>query len=147
MLIRARRERVFDAFVNPELTTKFWFSKSSGRLQPGAKVVWEWETFNLSAPVTVLEFTENERLVFEWGDPAEKVEWDFIPREADQTLVKIKTYATGSEDQRTATAVDLKGGFTMVLAGAKALLEQGVTLNLITDQFPDDCPYHSDEAN
>lgn len=30
MLIRKPVAEVFEAFVNPEITTKFWFTKSSG---------------------------------------------------------------------------------------------------------------------
>ncbi len=32
MLIRKPVAEVFEAFVDPEVTTKFWFAKSSGRL-------------------------------------------------------------------------------------------------------------------
>jgi len=32
--------------------------------------------------------------------------------------------------------LDSKGGFTWVLAGAKAWLERGINLNLIADAFP-----------
>jgi uncharacterized protein YndB with AHSA1/START domain len=38
MLIRRPMDVVFDAFVNPDVTTRFWFTKSSGRLEPGARV-------------------------------------------------------------------------------------------------------------
>jgi len=37
MLIRRPVADVFDAFVNPELTTKFWFTRSSGRLEAGKR--------------------------------------------------------------------------------------------------------------
>ena len=43
MLIRKPIAQVFEAFVNPEITTKFWFTKSSGRLALGKKVRWDWE--------------------------------------------------------------------------------------------------------
>ncbi|WOO40908.1 SRPBCC domain-containing protein [Rubellicoccus peritrichatus] len=140
MLIRVAVGRAFEAFINPELTTRFWFTKSSGKLIPGAIVTWYWEMFNLSTKVRVLEIIDNKTLMIEWGEPAAKVIWEFESRGVDQTLVKIKTYAEGKGDVLIATAVDLKGGFTMVLAGAKALLEQGVELNLIQDQFPDGPP-------
>ena len=32
MLIRRPASEVFEAFVDPDITTKFWFTKSSGRL-------------------------------------------------------------------------------------------------------------------
>jgi hypothetical protein len=35
MLIRRPAADVFEAFVNPDITTKFWFTKSSGRLEAG----------------------------------------------------------------------------------------------------------------
>ena len=40
MLIRKPVDQVFEAFVNPDITTKFWFTRSSGKLAPGAKVEW-----------------------------------------------------------------------------------------------------------
>jgi uncharacterized protein YndB with AHSA1/START domain len=43
MLIRKPVAEVFEAFVNPDITMKFWFTKSSGRLEAGKQVQWEWE--------------------------------------------------------------------------------------------------------
>jgi len=40
MLIRKPVAQVFEAFVNPDLTTRFWFTKSSGKLEPGKQVQW-----------------------------------------------------------------------------------------------------------
>ena len=55
MLIRRPVAEVFEAFVNPEITTKFWFTKSSGRLEVGKQVTWEWEMYGASTDVTVKE--------------------------------------------------------------------------------------------
>jgi uncharacterized protein YndB with AHSA1/START domain len=35
MLIRKSADVVYEAFVNPTITTKFWFTKSGGRLEVG----------------------------------------------------------------------------------------------------------------
>jgi uncharacterized protein YndB with AHSA1/START domain len=35
MLIRKPPAQVFEAFVDPEITRKFWFTKSTGRLETG----------------------------------------------------------------------------------------------------------------
>lgn len=53
MLIRRPVADVFEAFVNPEVTTKFWFTKSSGKLEPGERVRWEWEMYNSGTDVNV----------------------------------------------------------------------------------------------
>jgi len=53
MVIRRPAAEVFEAFVNPDITTQFWFTRSSGRLEPGTQVEWSWEMYNVSAAVTV----------------------------------------------------------------------------------------------
>jgi hypothetical protein len=44
---------------------------------------------------------------------------------------------SGDGDELVKQALDSTGGFTLVLAGAKALLEHNINLNLIADRFPD----------
>ena len=141
MLIRKPVAEVFEAIVNPEITTQFWFTKSSGRLELGKQVRWDWEMFGVGNVLTVKAFEMNRRIVMEWeGDPT-VVEWCFESRGADATLVKISNWGfPGSADQKLGQAVDSKGGYTMVLAGLKAWMEHGIELNLVRDQFPDGCP-------
>lgn len=43
---------------------------------------------------------------------------------------------TGTGDELVGYALDSSQGFTWVLAGAKALLEHGIELNLVPDRFP-----------
>ncbi|HJP91656.1 MAG TPA: hypothetical protein VJ875_06850 [Pyrinomonadaceae bacterium] len=40
-LIRRPVADVFEAFIEPDITTKFWFTKSSGRLKVGRQVKWD----------------------------------------------------------------------------------------------------------
>src|SRR3982750_382943 len=69
MLIRKPVAQVFQAFVDPAITTHFWFTKSSGNLAVGKTVTWEWEMYGVSMNVLVKELIENKRIVMEWGDP------------------------------------------------------------------------------
>ena len=55
MLIRKPVREVFEAFIDPAITSKFWFTKGSGRLEAGTTVHWEWEMYNISVPVDVKE--------------------------------------------------------------------------------------------
>ena len=87
MLIRRPVAEVFEAFVNPEITTKFWFTKSSGRLEAGKQVQWDWEMYGISVPVTVISVVPNTRILIEWvgrGSPT-TVEWIFTSREDGTT--------------------------------------------------------------
>lgn len=45
MLIRRPVAEVFEAFVNPEITSRFWFTQGSGRLETGKQVHWTWEMY------------------------------------------------------------------------------------------------------
>ena len=51
MLIRKPSSIVFNAFVDPAITAKFWFTKSSGKLETGKTFTWEWEMYNVSTNV------------------------------------------------------------------------------------------------
>src|SRR5688500_16595962 len=90
MLIRRPVAEVFEAFVNPNITTKFWFTKSSGRLEAGQQVQWDWEMYNISAPVTAKVLEPNKRILIEWpgySGPS-TVEWTFEPQEDGTTFVR-----------------------------------------------------------
>jgi uncharacterized protein YndB with AHSA1/START domain len=66
MLIRKSVAEVFEAFINPDITTKFWFTKSSGRLEAGKKVEWTWEMYGVSATVDAKVIEPNKRIIIEW---------------------------------------------------------------------------------
>ena len=51
MLIRKPVAEVFAAFIDPRITTRFWFTKSSGPLVAGTPVTWEWEMYEASTRV------------------------------------------------------------------------------------------------
>ena len=140
MLIRKPVEEVFEAFVDPAITTKFWFTKSSGRLEPGRKVRWDWEMYGASAQVSVKAVEKNQRILIEWSGngTTNLVEWLFAAHTDNTTLVRISNWGfSGSDDEKVKQAIDSKGGFTLVLAGLKALLEHNLFLNLVADQHPD----------
>ena len=139
MLIRRPVDDVFEAFINPDITTKFWFTRSSGRLETGTEAQWDWEMYDISVPVTAKAIEANKRIVIEWpgyGGPT-TVEWMFAPQEDGTTFVSItESGFTGSGDELVEKVSGSTGGFCLVLAGVKALLEHDVRLNLVADRFP-----------
>jgi uncharacterized protein YndB with AHSA1/START domain len=139
MLIRKPVAEVFTAFVDPTVTTRFWFTKSSGKLEAGKDIRWDWEMYGASALVSVKAIEPNARIFVEWGDPPRPVEWTFTPRADHTTLVSITERGfQGNGDEVVAQAIDSIGGATLVLASLKALLEHDVVLNLVADHYPDD---------
>ena len=141
MLIRKPVADVFEAFVNPAITTKFWFTKGSGRLDAGKQIRWDWEMYNVSVQVNVKAIEKNARILMEWsahGASPTSVEWIFTSRPEGTTFVSVTNSGfSGDEEKVVQQALDSTGGFALVLAGAKAFLEHNVQLNLVRDRFPE----------
>lgn len=140
MLIRKPVHEVFEAMVNPDITSKFWFSKGKGRLDKDRNVEWVWEMYGVSATVTVQQVVTDSSIAFTWGE-------EDIP-----TNVLITFTAKG--DNATFVSVEEKGwpadmpelieriagqteGWALVMAAMKAYLEQGVRIKVVEDRHPD----------
>lgn len=137
MMIRKPAPEVFEAFIEPSITTKFWFTKSNGRLEAGKTIIWEWEMYNVSAAIKVLSIVPRELISFEWDEPATTVDIAFSALTDDTTYVVIKNYGFSQKGGDLIAAIqDNTGGFTTVLDGLKAYLEHGIELNLVRDKFP-----------
>ena len=140
MLIRKPVAEVFAAFVDPAITANFWFTTGSGRLEPGARVQWEWEMYGASAEVDVLEMEPERRILVAW--PGEHgpttVEWRFTPLGGGTFVSITNSGFAGDVEQMVQQAIDATEGVTLVLAGLKAYMEHGVRLGLVADRFPAD---------
>jgi uncharacterized protein YndB with AHSA1/START domain len=140
MLVRAPASEVYRAFVDPEITTKFWFSKSTGRLDEHRRVRWDWEMYDVHSDVEVVELRPDERIVITWSgyQARERVEWTFTDRGDATTYVEIEDSGfAGKPHELAEQAVSATEGFAYTLAGAKAWLEHGLQLDLVPDKFPD----------
>lgn len=139
MLIRKPVAEVFEAFVDPDITTQFWFTKSSGRLEEGKQSQWDWEMYDISVPVSVKTIEPNKRIVITWPGYSSltTVEWEFAPQGDGTTFVSItESGFTGTQDELLKQVADSTQGFTLVLAGLKAFLEHNIRLNLVADRYP-----------
>ena len=139
MLIRKPIEEVFQAFINPAITTKIWFTKSSGKLEEGKETEWTWEMYNHSISIRTTIIEVNKKIVIEWGnsDEISTVEWTFKNLGEIGTFVSIVHSGFQGETEKLISQIrDSTEGFTLVLAGLKAYLEHNIELNLISDRFP-----------
>jgi uncharacterized protein YndB with AHSA1/START domain len=139
MLVRKPPDVVFQAFVDPAITTRFWFTKSTGRMEPGAAIKWDWEMYGVSANVSVKELEENRRILIEWGDEdgSTTVEFRFTPWDGDATYVEVtESGFRGGGDDIVTSVAGSTGGFSLVLCALKALLEHDVVLAVVGDRYP-----------
>jgi uncharacterized protein YndB with AHSA1/START domain len=139
MLIRRPVAEVFQAFVDPAITSRFWFTGGSGRLEPGTRVRWEWAVYGVGTDVVVKAIEPDRRILIDWdvdSDPNE-VEWTFEARGGETWVTVENRGFSGSFGEQTAKALDSTGGFTLVLAGAKIWLEHGIEPGFVVDRHPD----------
>lgn len=137
MLIRRPAEEVYEAFVDPAVTTKFWFTQSSGRLERGKHIKWEWQMYGAADTILVKELDLHRRILIQSEDGT-MTEWIFEQRSPNETFVSITNSGfTGTADEIVASAIDSMGGYTMVLCALKALLEHNIILNAVFDKAPD----------
>src|SRR5262245_27834948 len=138
MLIRKPVARVFAALVDPAITTKFWFTNGSGRLEAGKQVQWQWEMYGISISVTAKAVEPHKRIVIEW--PGYKtpttVEWTFTTHESGTFVGITESGFTGDGDELVKQVTASTQGFSLVLAGLKAYLEHGIQLNVVADRYP-----------
>ena len=140
LLIRKPIAEVFEALVDPAITTRFWFSKGSGRLEAGKQVRWDWEMYGVHTLVDVKAVDKNQRILIEWDVQKNPtlIEWTFDPRGESATFVIVKNWGfVGDADKVVAAALDSTGGFTFLLAGLKIFLEHGIEPNFVLDHAPD----------
>lgn len=146
MLIRKPIEVVFEAMVNPEITSKFWFTKSTGRVEPGTTLEWEWGQFGVSDMVDILEVQTHKYISFTWklGKLKTLVEMNFESQTDTSILVKVTESGfwetDPAEDNRLKKKISLmlgqNGGWNLMLSSMKAWLEHELDLNLTADHQP-----------
>ncbi len=55
VLIRRSPHDVFEALADPSITTKFQYTRSSGRMTEGAELTREWEMYRVSGKAWIKE--------------------------------------------------------------------------------------------
>lgn len=137
MLIRKPVVEVFTAFIDPEITSKFWFTSSMGHLMENKNVDWYWEKYEVTISVFVEQLINNQLIQIKWGEPTSTVDFIFEKISENETYLRIRNYEIPLEGSELITfVIKHTNDFTMLLDGAKAYLEYGAQLNLVNDRLP-----------
>lgn len=137
-VIRARPEKVFDAFVNPDIMKKFWFHRIDDGLRIGESVTWyigaDKDAFGFT--INVLDLRPSSLIHIKWGDENGWTEVKWILEETaggDTNLTIEESGFSGNDEQIIERVLDSTGGFNQVIVAAKALLEHGAPINVVSD--------------
>ncbi|HEY8690975.1 MAG TPA: SRPBCC domain-containing protein [Chitinophagaceae bacterium] len=122
---------VFEAIVDPEKMSNYFISKSSGRMEEGKTLVWEFPEMDMQFPVYIKKIEPDNYISFNWKDF----------RDGTETLVEFTltqkpnaTFVTVTEKSRDNDETGMKWlksnieGWANFLACLKAYMEYGINL-------------------
>ena len=141
-LIHKPVSEVFDAFVNPETMSRFWFTRRDDGLRAGETSAW-YLGARPDAPqfeVRVTSLVHPRLIVMEWENAGSltTVTWRFERKSQDTTLLRVEETGYSGDPQATiAAALDSTGGFNQVIIAAKAWLEHRAPINVVADHAGD----------
>ncbi|WP_315819324.1 SRPBCC domain-containing protein [Paraflavitalea speifideaquila] len=150
LLIRKPVAEVFEAFIDPAITSQFWYSRGSDRLDAGKPVTWYWDDYGVSTEVSPHAILKNKLIFFTWPGPGglvTTVDLTFTPKGKEATYVSVEEKGWDAGDKKLVEyVVGQTEGWTFVLSGLKAFLEYGIRLNLVSDHNPDVSATHQEPA-
>jgi uncharacterized protein YndB with AHSA1/START domain len=120
-------EIVFEGIVNPSQMTKYFISESSGRLESGKDVIWEFPEFDDKFPISEIRIETNSSISFVW-DPETVVKITLEKLQDNSTIVRVNENGKELNDDNLKWALENSGGWANFLACMKAYLEYGIQL-------------------
>ncbi|MFD1737004.1 SRPBCC family protein [Bacillus salitolerans] len=127
--ILSPKDVIFEAFIDPEKMSNYWFSSGSGRLKTGETITWFYKEYEAEVVIHVVDVEESEKIVFKWGPPNLERTVTISIIEVDQTTSIVEVMEEGfheTGDQLLREMVDNKEGWVYMLSCLKVYLEHGI---------------------
>ena len=121
---------VFEAIVDPVKMSSYFISKSSGRLEEGRQVFWQFPEFKDEFPVRTGKIERNKYISFYWTQDGIEllVEMTLTPTETNATIVTVTEKKRNNDDEGIKWLKGNTEGWANFLACLKAYLEYGINL-------------------
>lgn len=121
---------VFEAIVNPEKMSNYFISKSSGKMEEGKEIFWQFPEFDLEFPVRVGKIEKNKYISYYWDlDGLELfVEMTLKIKDNDSTIVTVTEKSRNNDETGIKWLKGNTEGWANFLACLKAYLEYGINL-------------------
>ena len=124
-------QRVFEAIVEPGLMTNYFISKSSGRMEEGKQLTWQFPEFDMEIPVTVDRVEHDRFISYYWdGEGGRKllVEMTLEPVKNGETKITVTEKGMPNDETGIKWLKSNTEGWANFLACLKAYLEYGINL-------------------
>ena len=118
---------VFDAVVDPDQMSQYFFTRASGPIRPG-KVEWEFGDVGVTVSIDVLEVEDNRRIVLESSALGPRVQTtiEFASDGPEATVVTVKESSFPLTEEGVKLALGQNAGWTYTLCGLKAYVQFGI---------------------
>ena len=128
--IRKPVNEVFEAIVDPIKMSNYFISKSSGRMEEGKQIKWQFPEFDMEFPIRIGKIESNKYVSFYWDmDGIELlVEMTLTPKENNSTVVTITEKSRNNDEAGIKWLMGNTEGWANFLACLKAYLEYGINL-------------------
>lgn len=120
-------KEVFEAVTDPIHLTKYFISESSGKIESGKELIWQFSDFPGEIPVKVTEVILHKNISFVW-DKGTTVNILFESQPDESTLVKITEGEKELNEKNLKWFSENTFGWTNFLDCLKAYLEYGINL-------------------
>lgn len=130
-------EDVFNAIVDPTQLSRYFVDSSSGRLEAGTTVTWNWRSWG-DYPIVVDDVTPYTKLSLrinskawrksEVNDYDVRVDFELEPIGPELTLVKVSETGWHDDAEGIKASYENCGGWQHMVDCAKAWLEHGIDL-------------------
>ena len=121
---------VFEAIVDPNKMSNYFISKSSGRLETGKQIMWQFPEFDIEFPIRVGKIIKDEYISYYWDAEGTEllVEMTLTARAVSSTLVTITEKSRANDEAGIKWLKGNTEGWANFLACLKAYLEYGINL-------------------
>jgi uncharacterized protein YndB with AHSA1/START domain len=130
MKIMKPANEVFEAIVDPDQMSNFWFSSGTGRVEQGRTITWRYDEYNAEGTIHVIEVEENKKIVFSWGEGQQEtvVSITLIESEDLSTTVEVNESGLKEDDPELVNKmIGQKEGWVYMLTCLKGYMENGVS--------------------
>ncbi|MEJ9229898.1 SRPBCC family protein [Peribacillus butanolivorans] len=120
---------VFEAIVDPEKMSNYWFSSGTGRVEQGKTITWRYDEYNAEGVINVLEVEEDKKIVFSWGEYGQETVVTITLKELDNTSTIIEVNELGfkkDDPEIINKMIGQKEGWVYMLTCLKGYLENGI---------------------
>lgn len=128
--IQKPNDQVFEAIVNPEHMCQYFISASSGKMEEGAELIWNFPEFNGDVPIRVGKITPNLLVTYYWSinDVEVEVALELEERADGSTVVRITEKEMENDEAGISWVKGNTEGWANFSACLKAYLEYGINL-------------------